>query len=104
MILRGLKFLRAPVDHSGLDQRHDSVGDQFAVHSQIFAVHQKRKHSVWNSADPGLYDSAVFDQPGHISGDRDIEVRDFRLLQSSQSGRDDSTIASILLTWMKLSP
>ena len=87
MILRGLKFLRAPVMHSGFDQRNHAVRNQFAVDAKILAIHQHGQHRVWNSADAGLQYGAVLNQAGDVARDRDLEVGHHRLLKRAQRTR-----------------
>ena len=74
MILRGLKFLRAPGDHARLDQRNHAIGYQFAVHAQIFAIAEEGKHGVGNPADAGLQHGSVFNQAGNVARDRDVQL------------------------------
>ena len=84
MILRGLKFLRAPVMHARFDQRNHAVGDQLAVHAQVLTVHQEGQHRIGNSADARLQHRTIFDQAGDVARDGDLHLGDFGLLQRTE--------------------
>ena len=73
--------------HASLNQRNDSVRHQFAVHSQIFAVHQHGQHGVRNTAYTGLQHGSVLDQTCHVARDGHVQVGDLRFLHFTQWAR-----------------
>ncbi len=78
--LGAIEVFADAVDHAGLDQIDDTVGEQLGVDTEVAMVHQGGHDRVRDGADAGLQGGPVGDPFGDVVGDRAVEVVGFAWL------------------------
>ena len=85
--LARIEVLARAGEHSGFDQRNQTVGNHLAVSAQVLAIHEQWQYRIRYAADAGLQHRSVFDQAGDMARDGHMQAGDYRLLQCAQRAR-----------------
>ena len=93
-----LEVLARPREHAGFDQGNHAVGNQFAVHREILAIHEKRQHRIRDASDARLQHGAILNQTRDVGGDGLVHGGDLWALPWRTADGRNPRLASSSLT------